>query len=303
MKKLNMFSFLIVAIVMMVGLTNCKKDLNKTSVTPKYVGTVAGSFVAQDGNITFKSLTTSPVGVTRLWTMYRHDGNGFHMVDGSEFITGSIAYEFWHNPANNPISFSADQSVYSNLTPIEDLRLVTETKDANGNTAYMGVIDFNPATLGGQGFPLTVKGYRPGTVLVVNTDALTSLPGGMGLTITLKYDMQTIDLEATKFIGYGAEFDFSQFARGIPVPTTTVAGPGNFVVYDGLDKTILGAIQLKVVVDGNEAKAFLVNLPAIDFGKGMLVKLTTTKTGWYDSATIGIQDKDIQVETHEVAIN
>ena len=301
MKKFNLFLSLI-AVVMLVGLTNCKKDTENTSVT-KYVGTVNGSFKAQDGDITFKSYPDAPLGVTRTWTMYRHNLGGFERVDGSEFITGSIAYEFWNNSANNPISFAASQSVYSNLTPIEDLRLVSETKDKDGNTAYMGIIDFNPSNLGGQGFPLTIKGYRAGTVLVVNTDALTSLPGGMGLAITLTYNLQPIDIEQTKKITYGAPFDFSQFAHGIPVPTTTVAGPGNFVVYDGLDKHILGDIQLKIVVDGNEAKAFLVTLPAIQYGKGMLVKLTTTKIGWYDSATVGITDNDINVETTEVPIN
>ena len=44
MKKINLFLSLI-AVVMLVGLTNCKKETENTSVT-KYVGTVNGSFTS-----------------------------------------------------------------------------------------------------------------------------------------------------------------------------------------------------------------------------------------------------------------
>lgn len=306
MKKLNLFSMLIVAVVMMLGLTNCsKKDLN--TVTKKYVGSVDGSFKAQDGDITFKAYPNAPLGVNREWWMYRHDLSGFSLVDGSEFITGSIAYEFWHNPVNtNPFTISASQAIYSNLTPVEDLRVITETKDANGTTAYLGMIDFNPEELGGQGFPLNIQGYRLGDVLVLNTNALTSLPGGSGLAITIKYNLAPVDLNATKNIPYGTDFNWSQIVYGSPVPTTfvcTISSGVGFVVYDGLDNKVMGNIEVTVVLDGNTAKAFVVNIPASTSGKGMLIKLTTTKVGWYDSATIGITDNDIQIETTEVPIN
>ena len=56
MKKINLFLSLI-AVVMLVGLTNCKKETENTSVT-KYVGTVNGSFLTQDVNISVSKTLT-----------------------------------------------------------------------------------------------------------------------------------------------------------------------------------------------------------------------------------------------------
>ena len=170
---------------------------------------------------------------------------------------------------------------------------------------YLGMLNFNPATQGFPGFPLNVKGYRLGDVLVINTDALTKLPGGLTLAITVDYQLKPVDLAGTEMEYFGGEFSWinDNVHYGAPVAHTSTVGSGNASIYDDFTDKVTGTIVLTIVVDGNTAKAFHVNVPASENGKGMLLKLTTTKIGWYDSATIGIQDNDITVETIEVPIN
>src|ERR1035437_4847981 len=105
MKKFNLI-FALIAIVMLVGLTNCKKDTENTSVT-KYVGTVNGSFVAQDASIKVNKDLAPDQLVTRNWLMYAknspfYPGQPFALVKGLEFITGSAAQQWWSKDGNNP---------------------------------------------------------------------------------------------------------------------------------------------------------------------------------------------------------
>ena len=316
MKKFNLFLTLI-AVVMLVGLTNCTKK-EQNAVTPKYVGTVNGSFNVQDGNITFKSFPASPIGANRTWTMLRKsDGQ---LVDGTEFITGSAA-QIWWSPAanNNPVTFPAAQTVYSNLTPAEPLRLITETKDANNNVAYLGVLDFDPTQ---AQFPLTVNGFRLGDVLQINTDALTALPGGASLTFTATFNVKLIDETASKTgyispatggagAGVTGEFGFADIKYGALSSITVPITAGDCNVYNDLLGKVTGSIVITInepASSSTPAHTFIVTIPdsgnsaAID-GKGRLFKLQTSKVGWYDSANVTMTDNDITFETVFVTVN
>lgn len=296
---------LLLAVVFM---TSCKKDTTAPVDQKQYVKAISGSFIAKDGDITLKS---APVSVTRTWSMYAKYSpfytGAFGLVDGREFITGSAAYNFWSLPANNPVTFAANQGVYSNLTPDEDLRLITESKDAFGNVAYLGVLDFNP---GYANFPLTINAFRLGDVLILNTDAITGLPGGNNLTITAAFNLAPVDLAATK-IGpltlpggtpNGNQLQWSDIIYGTPVAQNVTVGGGNFGLYDGIDKKVMGNIVITITEAGNPP----IVLPAIaakGAGKGLKLTLKTTKIGWYDSQTINFSDTDIVVISEDVWVN
>lgn len=294
----------LIAVVTLVGLTNCKKEALNPNEGKQYVGTVDGSFNVLDGDITFKSFPNAPTGVDRVWTMLRKDGT---LVDGSEFITGSAAQIWWSLSTNNPVKFSANQLVYSNLTPLEPLRLITETKDGSGNVQYLGMLDFNPAIGGFQGFPLTVTGKRLGDVLMINTDELTALPGA-ALTIKVAFNLSPIDLIATKkCVLVGDHFTWSDVVYGTPVSTVVTAGSGDFILYSGIDNKVFGAIVITIneaASQSTPANTYKVTIPANEVaGRGRLFVLHTSKLGWYDSATINMNDVDITYETIDVTVN
>jgi len=300
-----------VLVLAVVFMTSCKKETSAPGDQKQYVKAIAGSFIAKDGDITLKS---SPVSVTRTWSMYARNspfyGNvPYALVNGSEFITGSAAYNFWSVPANNPVTFPASTALYSNLTPDEDLRLITESKDAANNVAYLGILDFNPNT---ASFPLTVNAFRLGDVLILNTDAITGLPGGSNLTITAAFSLAPVDLAATKKgpitlpggTPNGNQLQWSDIIYGPAVATNVTVGGGDFVLYDGLDKKVMGNIVITLQEAGNGGSTIV--LPAVvakGAGKGLKLTLKTTKIGWYDSGTINFSDTDIEIVQEEVWVN
>lgn len=297
---------LVLAVVFM---TSCKKETSAPVDQKQYVKAIAGSFIAQNGDVTLKS---TPVGVNVFWSMLSNNPafySGLTLVDGREFITGSAAYNFWSNPANNPVTFPVGTSLYSNLTPDENLRIISETQDASSNVAYLGMLDFNPTT---ANFPLTIHGFRLGDELTINTDAITSLPGGNNLTITATYSLAPINLTATKAkitlsgtspgVPNGTEFGWGDIQYNVlGAPITTPIGTGNVVVYDLLDKKAFGDIVITISEPGGTT--ITKTVPCAGPGKGLFLKLTTTKIGWYDSGTITFTDTDITVETVLVPVN
>lgn len=298
---------LVLAVVFM---TSCKKDTTAPMDQKQYVKAIAGSFIAQNGDVTLKS---TPIGVNVVWSMLSNNPafyTGLTLVDGREFITGSAAYNYWSNPINNPVTFPVGTSLYSNLTPDENLRIISETQDASSNVAYLGMLDFNPTT---ANFPLTIHGFRLGDELTINTDAITSLPGGNNLTITATYSLAPINLTATKAkitlsgtspgVPNGTEFGWGDIQYGAPAASTTTIGSGNFVVYDLLDKKAFGNIVITITETGNGGSTITKTVPCAGAGKGLFLKLTTTKIGWYDSGTITFTDTDITVETVLVPVN
>ena len=324
MKKINLFLSLI-AVVMLVGLTNCKKtDLNPTV---NYVGTVNGSFNTQDVNISVsKSLDpfAAPVAHTRNWIMYAvnspfYPGQPFALVKGLEFVNGSAAQIWWNTAGNNPISFAGNQLVYSNLTPAEPVRLIMETKDNSDNVAYLGILDFDPTH---AQFPLTVVGKRLGDVVTLNTDALTRLPGA-NLTITANFQLAAVDVAATEVgqlspatsgsaTGVTGALDFSNILYGSPVTAVVTVGSGDFPLYYGINKKVFGDIVITITETpsssspGVSGSVITLTVPASAVGiagKSTKITLTTTKLGWYDSQTINMSDNDIQVNVVNVPVN
>jgi hypothetical protein len=321
------FLFILIATVMLVGLTNCKKtDLNPST---QYVGTVNGSFLAQDANVSIsKSLGPfeAPAAVTRNWIMYAinspfYGNQAFALVKGLEFLNGSAANIWWSTPSNNPIVFGANQAVYSNLTPAEPVRLVMETKDSDGRINYLGVLDFNPTQ---AHFPLTVVGKRLGDFFTINTEALTKLPGA-NLTITVKFDLKPVNIAGTELstlstatgpntTGVTGALDFSDILYGAAVSTTVTVpnNTGDLPLYFGTDKKVFGEVVITITEapssssPGVNGSVITLTVPASEFGmpgKASKITLHTTKLGWYDSQTITSADVNVTVHQIDITLN
>jgi hypothetical protein len=324
MRKINLFLTLI-AVVMLVGLTNCKKETEATAVR-KYVGTVNGSFIAQDVNVSIAKdfdPFAAPLAVTRNWIMYAVNSpfyapQHFALVKGLEFVQGSAADIWWSTNGNNPVSFAASQAVYSNLTPAEPVRLIMETKDNSGSVAYLGILDFDPTQ---AQFPLIVVGKRLGDVVTLNTDALTKLPGA-NLTITANFQLANVDVAATELgnlnpatgAGVSGALDFSNILYGSLVTNvvTVPNGSGDFPLYSGIDKKVFGDITITITEaassssPGVNGSVIVLHVPSSAVGiAGMGTKLilSTSKLGWYDSSTINMSDDNIQINVVNVPVD
>lgn len=312
---------LLLLVLVVVAFASCKKNEVPTqdSNAAKYVETIAGSFSAKEGDVTFKS---APIAYERTWTMYAKSSllysDVFGKIDGREFIAGSSAYTFWHNSANNPVTFPASQAVYSNNTPAEPLRLITETKNALHQVAYLGMLDFNPSA---ANFPLTIHCYRLGDVLQINTNALTTLPGGQNLSFSVKYNLAPVNLAGTEILAdlsgvntgvpNGNEFTWADIQYGTPAEQllsipTGLAGAGDYTIYDGIGGKVT-SVEITITETGTGGTPGSTIVKPVTFtveaGKGMKMVLSTTKIGWYDSQTINWADTDITINTVDVPIN
>ena len=324
MKNIKLI-FALIAVVMLVELTNCKKEVDdKTSVT-KYVGTVNGSFVAKDASIKItKDLDPSQL-ATRNWIMYAKNspfyGNQpLALVTGKEFITGSAAQQWWSVPANNPVSFAASQAVYSNLTPAEPVRLVMEGKDGSGNVAYLGVLDFDPTA---AQFPLAVTSKSLGDKLIVNADGLTSKPGGNLISVSVLLQVTPVDIQATEktlqlssfnegsATGVTGALDFQNivYNNGMSSLTSQLpVGAGDCEVFNSTASKIKGITIIITFAPSPSAPGVsgsTITLTPQAAGPGQFLKiiLTTSKLGWYDSATIGVNDQDITVNEQTISVD
>lgn len=304
----------IVSMALVLGvvlMTSCKKDDSSAPQNEKqFVKSIEGSFIAKDGDITFKS---APIPVNRTWSMYTNNAIWYPagvwtLVDGREFIDGSAADIWWSTAGNNPVTYPAGTGVYSNLTPDEDLRIIHEAKDAIGNVQYLGILDFNPTV---ANFPLTVNTFRLGDVLTLNTDAVTGLPGGSNLTITAAFNLAPIDLPATKMatvsnpvgIPNGLQFQWSDIVYGTPAATNVTVGGGDFVLYEGLTDKVVGDIVITLTETGNGGSVIVLGpVHAQLAGKGLKLTMKTTKIGWYDSGTINFADTDIVIISEDVIV-
>ena len=326
MKKIKIV-LLLITMVMLVGLTNCKKESYGDST--RYVGTVNGSFLSKDVNVsTSKSLEPfeDPMASTRNWIMYAinspfYDNQPFALVKGLEFRNGSATNVWWSTSSNNPIVFGANQAVYSNLTPTEPVRLVMETKDSDGKISYLGVLDFNPNQ---AQFPLTVTGKRLGDFFTINTYELTKLPGA-NLTITVKFNLAPVKVAETELstlssvsggnpTGVTGSLDFSDILYGTPVSTTVTVpnDQGDIPLYFGTDKKVFGEVIITITEapssssPGVNGSVITLTVPASEFGlagRGSKLTLHTTKLGWYDSQTITSADVNVTVHQIDITLN
>lgn len=319
MKKL----FLILAVIGLVSF-GCKKEADKDNSTiAKYVGTVNGSYVAKDASIKVsKDLDPSQL-ATRNWIMYAknspfYGGQSLALVTGKEFITGSAAQQWWSVPANNPIAFAANQAVYSNLTPAEPVRLVMEGKDGSNNIAYLGVLDFDPTA---AQFPLAVNSVSLGDKLIVNADGLTSKPGGSSISVSVLLQVAPVDIQATETTsqlsslnegqstGVTGSLDFQHIKYGYSSLTSQIpVGTGDCTVFNSTASKIIGITIIITFPPLPSAPGVLgssIQLTTQAAGPGQFLKiiLTTPKLGWYDSATIGVNDQDITVHEQTISVD
>lgn len=304
--------FILVAVIALVfASVSCKKEEVKIdSLKPQYVDAIAGSFIAKEGDIMTKSADLTKV--TRTWTMQARNSTfysnaAFANVTGLEFIAGSAAYNFWSVSANNPVTFPVSQAVYSNLTPDEDLRLITETKNSANEVAYLGILDFNPDY---ASFPITLHSLRLGDKLTLNTDALTSLPGGNNLIFKVTINVAPVNLAATKIVAItglsstpnGNELSWSNIQYGTAVTSDVIlSGTGDQEVYDELSGKVTG-ITITITETGNGGSTITKTVTAAGAGQGLKLTLTTARTGWYDSGTIGFTDEDITIISQNVVV-
>lgn len=308
MKKVNLFSMLIVAAVMMLGLTNCKKDLNDSTLKPKkYVDAVAASFNVVQNGLTFKSLPGNPVATQNVMSMYAKNstfyGATLALIDGREFITGSPAYNFWHVTGNNPAPFGIGQIVYSNFTPDEDIRVIVESTNAGGTPYYIGINDLNPST---AQFPLDIKTFRLGDVLTINTDAITALPG-TPLTITVSFNTAPVDINSTKgnALANNATLDFGDIIYDSNLSNHSIVVPanqGDFVLYNGVTDKVLSPITITISGAGNSPNVVATVL-AKGAGHGLQMTLSTNKVGWFDSSNMNITQANLTIDLQDVPIN
>ena len=85
----NLFFLCIVIGLMLIDCTKTDND----ALTTKKVGAIEGSFTAQYNDISIAKSYSPPVINWSALTLLRKDGS---MVDGSELITGSVAWNWWH---------------------------------------------------------------------------------------------------------------------------------------------------------------------------------------------------------------
>lgn len=315
-----MKNVIILLVVVTALLFSCSKDQLKESgngngASKSCVKAIEGSFVAVDGNITVKSADLAVV--TREWEMYAVNSpwyapTAYALVKGTEFITGSAAQIWWANPANNPVSFPVGTSVYSNLTPDENLRTVEKGINADGKVVFLGILDFKPSA---ASFPLTVNGFRLGDKLNINTKALTDLPGSNNITITVKTTLAEVDMVNTIVktplstvwnTPTGTQMHWSDIVYKATEPVNEVTVPptnGFFEVYDLLNKKAFGNVIITITEVNNGGSVIVKTIPAADPGKYLNVTLSTNKVGWFDSGTINITDSDITVTAVDVPVN
>ena len=309
MKKFNLFLTLI-AVVMLVGLTNCTKNLKDTTpVSKQYVDAVVASFnVVQGVEITTKDLTPTIPLVSQNMYMLTSNANFYTLtsqnsyvpVRGLEFLTGSAGQVFWSNTANNPASFPFGTGVISNLTPAENVRVVVEGSDANSKVAYIGAIDLNSIT---ANFPLNITQYRLGDFLSINTDGLSSLGA---INVNVSFDTKAIDLPATRAGGIvsGNELNFGDIKLGIATTNHSVlvsVSPVTVDLYNDVLDKVVGNINITITA-GTQVLT-LTPIPATLMGHGMSIVLKTYKVGSFDSATMVMTQADIDVTTTSVTVN
>lgn len=142
------FKLLLLALVV-VDFASCKKTEvpNQTS-TSKFVTSISGSINTLDGDVTLKSLPAGlPTSVNRAYYLYSNNpafytSGLYEKVDGREFILGSAPQVFWSTPGNNPATTLGLGAVYSNYTPIEQVRMVTRTLAGDNKAIYLGIFDY-----------------------------------------------------------------------------------------------------------------------------------------------------------------
>jgi hypothetical protein len=293
MKKI----FLLFAFMALI-IFSCKKQ--DDYVAPKtYASYVSGEFVPSNGDIYLKN---APLVGGHDFSVYdkKVGQTNFSLVDGTEFLTGSAPALDWTGFVHR--WFAADQAVYCTYCPVLPLRVVVKTTegDANSTVTYLGFWDGTPNA---NSFPITVNCKRLGDILTLDASALTSLPGYKSLSFDVTFTKSVIDIPNT-ILNSPSYTDnewptYSYVVGAIPTTSNFTTPISN--VYTGYDAKITGIITIVVNVDNTKITLPVIN--ASNLGYGMNIVLHTNKIGWYDSGTILITEKDIQITTVNIDVN
>jgi hypothetical protein len=309
------FKLLLLALVV-VAFASCKKNEapNQTS-TSKYVKAIAGTFIAKEGDATFKAQPNSPVGDGREFMVLRHplttpNTGIWEPVDGTEFIAGSTAYNDWRQGlALTPQfvwKFGMTQQINNTYCPVEPLRFVVKTMQGT-TPAYLGLYDCTPAA---NLFPVYIYCKRLGDVLTINRAGL-QIPN-YNFVIRVQSKFSTIDVNKTvqlsapttadpanwavlQFSGAQTDLDYTAPAYDPNTP--------DMIVYNGLDKKIVDPIVITITDAANNVRVTQ-TFPALPFGQRYAFTLETKDKGWFNSGVdTPVTDNDIVINATAVPVN
>ena len=312
MKKLTL---LIAMIAIMF--TACKKDNERNSSnqnSPKITKTVSGTISLKAGDIVAKDL---PAGVDHSFAMFKKDDTGgtYSLLDGTVFIAGSAPAVFWGASApnaNNPAPFTAAQvsaGIVCNYTPVMDVKVVILGKIGN-DAAYLGIKNIAKADVI-PNFNLNVRECQLKDVLTIDATKLNSIPG-YSFSVKAEYTLSKLDVDAMIQTNSNTSdtwptYVYKDAAAGSLTASTDheYATTLNGSKIRGKD-TNTGMIKITCTVTntaspstGIAATSFDISfeVPASDPGNFLKVVLSTTKTGWNDSGTMGLTSADISATT------
>lgn len=307
MKKLQ----LLVLVLVLVAFGSCKKESTNQPETSKYVNTISGTVKVIEGDVLFKTQPDAPVGTGREFMCYKKSGNTWAHIDGSEFITGSAAYNDWQTGlALNPQfvwKFPMDQIPYVTYCPVMPLRFAVKTMQGS-TPAYLGMYDCTPNA---NSFPISVYCKRLGDVLTINRKGL-QIPN-YDFTIKVDYKTSLIDVDATMLKSDPTsptewlDLEFVDGQTDVPasfnVPAYVAGGNDDIVVYNGFDKKIVGDILITITDTRNNVH-FTKTLAVPEEGKRYAISLETKDKGWYNSGQMNpITENDIVVSTVVVNVD
>jgi len=316
MKKVRILLVAIVAV--MLVFVSCSK-IDEDAVNPNggidKVNIFNGSYVVKNGNgLTMKSSNLDVTQIT--WTMlainspyYPAAERPLALVKGKECITGLDANNWWSADGNNPVTFPIQPGVYSNLTPDEDLQLIAETKNAQGEVVYLAIKSFNPDA---NSFPLNMNGFQLGDKDYVDVSDIAAMAGSQYFTIKADFDVYPVNIEATKWkvypidavTGIGTEFGWSDivydaankvhYSVNIPVTSTPTE------IYNSLAGKIMGNVTVTIsesAHSGASASSVSLTKAAAGPGEGATFVVSSGKTGTFDSQTITWHNTPITMTT------
>ncbi|MDP4292025.1 MAG: hypothetical protein Q8908_13160 [Bacteroidota bacterium] len=295
MKKIQ----LLIMVLLLVAVYSCKKESTNQPATSQYVKYIPASF-----NIQSSQLKAAPP-ATAFYDMIVYKGTkpNFSYVDGSEFFPGSTPQIEWAAWAKYPHYFGSP-FVAITYCPIMPLRTVTEIFNNEKNVAYLAINDFTPDK---SLFPLAITCKRLGDVLIVNKDAIASIPG-YHFDVKVDYELSTIDVENTGKNSWATPGDtWPQYLySGTTQNSKTLLASdnganGDVSIYDDVQAKITG-ITL-TITDANSNTTIVKPVDPSAIGKGLKLVLKSTNTGWYDSGNPNITSEDITVVPEDVNID
>ncbi len=326
MKKFskNLFSFFFVSTMVALTFYSCKKDLSsEPKQEVKSLKSFAGSLFATDNDITLKS---GEISTTREWSIFKKTGPlSWALVDGTEFLAGSLAQLDWGRPNVNPIMLPATSPLSFTYAPDLDLKSVSKTLDQNGKPMYLSVKNFHPT----DNFSIQPKGRELKDLLYVDADSL--MINGYRFEVTIGFTTQTINVDATALACDNTDNGWPEYVYS-PSPVTatcaikadkSVSGftyTGGYVkdgrdikLFEGYGKKVTGiTVSWKIFQEKQDpaipvGKSWVLykektyNEVATAPGKGLVLNFKALTQG-YEDGKICITDINVTVEQRSILV-